>query len=245
MRLVIYHTCDVHGRLTLGGARRLARMKEADGALLFDSGDMATAPNILPAVPPLFPARACEIAGYDAVLVGNREFFFRRWGLGAMARRAGVPMIATNIEGAGALGIRRFLALEVGGAKVGVFGIVRRMVPEGGLAAAASDVRWIEPAEAIGQMLRHVAGADLIVVLSHLGLEGDVELAEQVPEVGLVLGGHDHLLTAAPLQAGRAAIVHSGWGGRFVARVEVELRPGARPEVAVSWREIGAGQVAG
>ncbi|MDF2154810.1 bifunctional UDP-sugar hydrolase/5'-nucleotidase [Vibrio sp. CAU 1672] len=40
----------------------------------------------------------------------------------------------------------------------------------------------------------HQAGINKVIVLSHLGYEGDLELARQVDGIGIIVGGHSHKL---------------------------------------------------
>ncbi|MDF4887175.1 bifunctional metallophosphatase/5'-nucleotidase, partial [Vibrio parahaemolyticus] len=40
----------------------------------------------------------------------------------------------------------------------------------------------------------HSSGIKNIILLSHLGYEGDLELAEQVAGIGIIVGGHSHRL---------------------------------------------------
>ncbi len=67
-----------------------------------------------------------------------------------------------------------------------------------------------------------MADGDLLVVLSHVGLSLDRNLAARVPRIDLILGGHSHDTLERPLYVGDVPIVHAGPYGRFVSRSELE-----------------------
>ncbi len=91
----------------------------------------------------------------------------------------------------------------------------------------------------VGEVIPHYAaelkahGANLIVILSHMGLDDDQELARQFPEIDLILGGHHHVALNPPLvvtneQTGkRIPIVHSGAFAKFVGRFDVVVKDDA------------------
>ena len=66
-------------------------------------------------------------------------------------------------------------------------------------------------------------GADLIIVLSHLGKEDDVALAREVDGLGVIIGGHSHDLIARPLREGksRTLICQAGSYGRYAGRLDL------------------------
>src|SRR6185436_12935677 len=54
-------------------------------------------------------------------------------------------------------------------------------------------VRYAPPIDAARAVIAEIKGKyDVLVALTHLSLGGDQQLAEQVPEIDLVLGGHEH-----------------------------------------------------
>ena len=75
-------------------------------------------------------------------------------------------------------------------------------------------------------------GADLIIVVSHMGLDDDIELARQIPGVDVIMGGHHHVAIDPPLvitneETGqRVPVVHSGAFAKFVGRLDLVLRDG-------------------
>lgn len=75
-------------------------------------------------------------------------------------------------------------------------------------------------------------GADLIVVVSHMGVNEDIETAKSVSEVDVIMGGHNHVALNPPLiveneETGkRIPIVHSGAFAKFVGRLDLVVRDG-------------------
>ena len=75
-------------------------------------------------------------------------------------------------------------------------------------------------------------GADLIVVVSHMGLDDDQEQALLFADVDIFMGGHHHVAINPPLvitneETGkRIPVVHSGAFAKFVGRLDVVVRDG-------------------
>lgn len=69
----------------------------------------------------------------------------------------------------------------------------------------------------------HAGVADVWVMLDHIGESEDEALAAAVPDVDVVLSGHSHTYTPAPVSAGHAAVVQSGSFAQFVVRLDVDV----------------------
>jgi 2',3'-cyclic-nucleotide 2'-phosphodiesterase (5'-nucleotidase family) len=68
--------------------------------------------------------------------------------------------------------------------------------------------------------------ADLVVVLSHLGIADDRRLAESVPGIDLIVGGHNHNLYARPVFVETVPIVQAGERGGWLGRMDFRCREG-------------------
>ena len=90
-----------------------------------------------------------------------------------------------------------------------------------GLALDGDPARVL--AEAVAE---HRADVDVIVVLSHLGMDEDIRLAESVPGVDLILGGHSHTTVHRPYEGAEALVVQAGSYAEWVARLDVTVAPG-------------------
>ena len=179
-------------------------------ALLLDAGDALTAPNVLvwPWEEPVL--RRMNEAGYDAMTLGNREFFYRRRGLDRKTRAANFLVLAANLrprEGHQAL--QPYGLLETAeGEMVGVLGLAREMIAPGSAAEAFSDLCFVPWREAAIEYARRLRPAVAwLVALSHLGPEADEELARLCPELDLVLGGHSHPTETLVRRVGQTTVV--------------------------------------
>jgi sulfur-oxidizing protein SoxB len=70
------------------------------------------------------------------------------------------------------------------------------------------------------------AGADCVVVLSHNGFDVDKKMAGIVPGIDVILSGHTHDALPEPVLVGETIIVPSGSNGKFVSRVDLDIRDG-------------------
>ncbi|HUS79760.1 MAG TPA: metallophosphoesterase [Armatimonadota bacterium] len=226
-RLRIIHTSDLHNRLEREGAEALAFLRETTGALLLDSGDAVGAGNIwVRRAEPIL--ELMNLAGYHAMAVGNREFYFRKRGLLHKTAAAKFAVLSANLRAReGDLGhIRPWTVLEAGGLRVGVFGLTREMIAPGCWLGCFSDVRFVPWREAVTEAIEALRErVDLLVALSHLGTRRERALAAEFAGVDLILGGHAHDDLEERAASG-TVISHPGHHGTRAVLLEIERAPG-------------------
>ena len=69
-------------------------------------------------------------------------------------------------------------------------------------------------------------GAEVVVVLSHNGFDVDKKMASRVSGIDVILSGHTHDALPEPVLVGETIIVASGSNGKFVSRVDLDVRDG-------------------
>ncbi len=69
----------------------------------------------------------------------------------------------------------------------------------------------------------HAGEADIYVFVDHIGQGQDETLAAALPEVDVVLSGHSHTFTPAPVSAGNAVVIQSGSFARYVIRLDIDV----------------------
>ena len=70
-------------------------------------------------------------------------------------------------------------------------------------------------------------GADLVVVLSHNGFDVDRQMAARVTGIDVVLTGHTHDALPEPVLVEQTLLIASGSNGKFVTRLDLDVRDGA------------------
>lgn len=117
---------------------------------------------------------------------------------------------------------------ERGGAKIAVLGQAFPYMP-------IANPGWMFPEFSFGirearcqEMVDEVraAGADLVVLLSHNGFDVDKKMAAQVQGIDVILSGHTHDALPEPVLVGDTIIVATGSNGKFVSRVDLDVRDG-------------------
>ena len=117
---------------------------------------------------------------------------------------------------------------ERGGVQVAVIGQAFPYMP-------IANPRWMFPEFSFGirdenmaAMVEEVraAGAECVVVLSHNGFDVDKKMASIVPGIDVILSGHTHDALPEPVLVGDTIIVPSGSNGKFVSRVDLDIRDG-------------------
>ncbi|WP_164661949.1 thiosulfohydrolase SoxB [Tropicibacter sp. Alg240-R139] len=117
---------------------------------------------------------------------------------------------------------------ERGGSKIAVIGQAFPYMP-------IANPGWMFPEYSFGirdeNMAAMVAevrskGADCVVVLSHNGFDVDKQMASVVPGIDVILSGHTHDALPEPAVVRNTIIVPSGSNGKFVSRVDLDVRDG-------------------
>ena len=117
---------------------------------------------------------------------------------------------------------------ERGGSKIAVIGQAFPYMP-------IANPGWMFPEYSFGirdenmqEMVNEVRGlgADLVVVLSHNGFDVDKKMASIVSGIDIILSGHTHDALPEPVLINETVIVASGSNGKFVSRVDLDVRNG-------------------
>lgn len=219
MELHILHTNDVHSeldryaRLATGLNRARAELRAKGAVVLsFDLGDHLDMANALTlATGGRVNADLIHTLAYDGWLFGNNETLTLEPELWTeIVDRAAVPFYCSNIElPKPSSWLRKEGALlSAGGLRVGVCGVTVRfakpLLATGGVLADP-----VPAAFATAAALRR-QGADIVLLLSHLGLHADRELAQAGIEADVIVGAHTHQFLEEPERVGRTWICQAG-----------------------------------
>jgi hypothetical protein len=170
-------------------------------------------------------ARALAKLGLDAFTPGERDFAEGVDALRKLRQLSGAVFVTTNLEDeSGHALFERSHLFPMGSLKVGVLGLAD---PEAFTAVAG--VKATSPKEALEREVKGLreAGAQVVILLSHLGLPKDREIAA-TGKVDVILGSHSNDPLANPLWIGKAIVVQPLDQGQQVGAIDY-VSPG--PEI--------------
>ncbi len=222
--LTVLHFNDVYQLTPVDGGRRggfdrLAtvvktfRAREPVSLLLF-AGDL-----ISPSVESSVFKGAQLIDGMnqlkvDAATFGNHEFDYGPEELVKRVRESRFPWVVSNVFSPDLRpfpGVKPWLVLTPHGIPVGIVGL---LTEETAVVSSPGNTiigNVFTVAREVVKILR-ARGARVIVALTHLSMAQDQELLRQLPEIDLVIGGHEHDPLTATV------------GGRLVAKAGSDAR---------------------
>jgi S-sulfosulfanyl-L-cysteine sulfohydrolase len=117
---------------------------------------------------------------------------------------------------------------ERGGVQVAVIGQAFPYMPIANPGWMFPDLSFGIREERIAEMVAEVRakGAGLVVLLSHNGFDVDRKLAGRVPGIDVILTGHTHDALPEPVMVGQTLVIASGSNGKFVTRLDLDVREG-------------------
>ncbi|MBL8585494.1 MAG: thiosulfohydrolase SoxB [Bradyrhizobiaceae bacterium] len=122
---------------------------------------------------------------------------------------------------------------ERGGVKIAVIGQALPYTP-------IANPRWMIPHWTFGIREKELQaevekvrgeGAELVVLLSHNGFDVDRKLAARVKGIDVILTGHTHDALPEPVRVGNTLLIASGSHGKFVSRLDLDVRDGKVKDV--------------
>lgn len=231
MRLRILHTNDIHGHLEhwhlisayLKEAQDLAKVKN-ESILTVDIGDA------MDSVHPLVEATYGKViidlfneAHYDVVTIGNNEGLnFSKERLLALYSKANFDVTVGNLLDIDTQQVPDFahqvVYKQVNGIDVALIGLTAPYTTY-----ELNGYIIQNPIQAIQNILGSVKkqGVELIILLSHLGVETDRYIANLFPEVHLILGAHTHHVFVHGEWENQTLLAACGKFGNYVGDIEL------------------------
>ncbi|NKF51601.1 bifunctional metallophosphatase/5'-nucleotidase [Shewanella sp. WXL01] len=136
----------------------------------------------------------------DAMAIGNHEFDLGNDPLINFAENVNFPLLAANMDTSNDAdmdavdNILPYTIKEFDGNQVGIFGLVLEDLES--ISSPGADLSFsgeVATAQDTVDTL-HAMGIDKIIMVSHIGLDRDIRIAEQVNGVDVIVGGHSHTL---------------------------------------------------
>ncbi|XP_033187144.1 apyrase [Bombus vosnesenskii] len=132
---------------------------------------------------------------HDVMTIGNHEFDDDIEGVVPFLKMVKAPVVVTNIDASEEPTMqglyKNSTIIERNGTKIGVIGVI---ISTTDTISITGKLKFLDEVESVNDEARRLKsrGIDIIIVLSHCGLDVDRIMAAKCPLIDLIVGGHSH-----------------------------------------------------
>jgi len=138
-----------------------------------------------------------NLLNFDAMTLGNHEFDNGLDGILPFLEKTTCPIVVSNLDASNMTekfknSFSSSTILNVGGRKVGVIGY---LTPETKFTSSPpKELKFLDEVELVMEEVKKLTnqGVNIIISLGHSGYKKDIEIAEKVPGIDIVVGAHSH-----------------------------------------------------
>ena len=248
-RLVIIHVNDTHSHLDpersgeeagLGGiierAAYIDSVRNAvgkDKVLLLHAGDWDQGSPYYTIYGGDLEVSLLNALKYDCLTFGNHEFDNGVDDLGRRVKDIKCPVICANYDFSqfdmGRKGVKPYAVIRRGGLKIGLIGMLTDITKVVSYETASRVPRAGEDPEVVNRWadyLRNEKKCDMVIVLSHIGYEEDLEMVKDIRGVDIIIGGHSHTFVKdleyrTDLDGKQVPVIQDGCWGLNMGQINV------------------------
>lgn len=202
----------------------------APNSLLLDAGDLMTGNLICDmdykGAEGGILIEMMNMIGYDGRVFGNHDCDKQISNLRRMNELADFPTICANFKDSMGRDFTQELyhIFNIYGVRVGVIGLT--YYPMAGMANPASLLGFnsLDPIETANRIIPQIDSiTDIIVLLTHIGIENDRELARKTVGADVIIGGHSHSRLDTAEVVNGVLIVQAGGYARYLGRLDLTV----------------------
>ncbi len=234
--ITILHTNDIHSNFIpheafwkretpkplVGGFNELFliadSIKKVKTALLFDVGDVMTGNPITEySYKGAYGGALFEMmnmSGYDAWCPGNHDLDISQDNLIKLTKIAKFPTLSANLVNSKnklAFNNKEYVIFNKGGLRIGVIGIISQSLYSLVNKNNLIDIKVLSPEETTQRLVDLLdPKTDLIIALTHQGIQEDSILAANVTGLDVIIGSHSHTRLVTPKIVNDVIIVQAG-----------------------------------
>ena len=230
-KITIWHTNDVHSQFEDFSAivHYIRKHINFEKDFLLDAGDFCDQKSVM--INGTHGVGGIELlksAGYDAMAIGNNEFFAGMEYLEEMTNQ-NFPLLSANLfrlNKEPISGVLPFITLTRSGVRVLIIGISPYWgeSPESTAFTDMCGMKLLEPTSLVQKILEQEKGNyDISILLSHGGIKKDREIAETVNGLDCIIGGHSHTEMDEAEHINGTWIHQSGCWAKYLGKLTLEV----------------------
>jgi len=167
-----------------------------------------------------------NLMGYDAMAIGDDDLTLGKDFLSDLSKKAKFPFLSSNVidEASGKPLFHSTLVKEVNGFRIGMFSL---LAPEAFIGPEDTRKRGLNirpPTEVAQAMVKELQPkTDFIFLLSHLGYPKDLELAQAVSGIHLIIGAHTGMNLVYPPVVKNTVVLQTASKGMYVGKLDLTI----------------------
>ena len=195
-------------------------IKKNPNTIVVDAGDIFTMGKQF--LKDSLMAEAYNLLPYDAILFGDQEITMESNILSELRKIIDTPLVSTNFDLEGSF---RSILINKAGLKIALLGIIDEYVIKYYPKEVKDRIKIQDPIEELKkEILKLKSDVDIIILLTHQGLDLDIALAKEIKDIDLIVGSHSQSLIESPTQVNGALIVQAGKSGYQVGVAKLLIK---------------------
>ncbi|MCB0725719.1 MAG: bifunctional metallophosphatase/5'-nucleotidase [Ignavibacteriae bacterium] len=164
----------------------------------------------------------------DAFVLGNHEFDYGQYLLDSALQTANFDYLSGNVffEPKEFTMGKPYTIKEINGVKIGIIGLTALELPELSLPSNIDMIDMLNADSIVADAIPKLKseGCNMIMLLTHIGLDHDKEMAEKFyPDLDVIVGGHSHTPLFEPVIQNGVIIVQAGSYGRWLGKLDLQV----------------------
>ena len=243
--LVIYHTNDMHARVTpdddngmsVGLAELAAVVKKTKATnpdtLWLDAGDTFHGMPMINISRGMNMVELVNAAGIDAMSPGNHDYNYGVDRLIELSKKLKVTVLSANTvkRGTNKYVFKPYKIYKLpNNIKVGVFGLTTPETAYKSNPKNTEKIEFLNPVEQSKLMIKKLRPkCDVIIAVMHMGVDASSKftserIANEAPGIDLIVDGHSHTVLPEGINIGDTLIVQTGWHEHMLGKVNISLK---------------------
>lgn len=195
-------------------------IKKNPNTIVVDAGDIFTMGKQF--LKDSLMAEAYNLLPYDAILFGDQEITMESNILSELRKIIDTPLVSTNFDLEGSF---RSIVINKAGLKIALLGIIDEYVIKYYPKEVKDRIKIQDPIEELKKEISKLkSDVDIIILLTHQGLDLDIALAKEIKDIDLIVGSHSQSLIESPKQVNGALIVQAGKSGYQVGVAKLLIK---------------------
>ncbi len=169
-----------------------------------------------------------NLYGLDAFVIGNHEFDYGQYSLDSALKKANFDYLSANVflKSEKRTFGKPYVIKKINGIKCGIIGLTATDLMTLTLPKNVSDIEMLNTDSVITAGVKYLKKkkCDLIILLTHIGLDKDKKLAEKFSkDIDIIIGGHSHTPLFRPEIVKGVVIAQAGSYSRWLGKIDMTV----------------------